>query len=80
MDSSKWSGRRYKRWFDALISERKEIEMYTPQELRHTRGTLLYKQTRDIYAVSRFLGHSSAKVTEKIYMHDDVEDLRSHLK
>lgn len=64
MDSSKWSGRRYRRWFNEQKKEY-DIEIYPPYKLRHTRGTLLYKQTGDIYAVSRVLGHSSVKVTEK---------------
>ena len=53
---------------------------YTPHELRHTRGSLLYKATGDIYAVSRFLGHSSVKVTEQIYVHVDAEDIRKQLQ
>lgn len=79
LDSSKWSGRRYKKWFDALCKKYPDMPRYTPHELRHTRGSLLYKATGDIYAVSRFLGHSSVKVTEMIYIHIDVEDLRKQL-
>lgn len=79
LDSSKWSDRRYLKWFENLCREHPEIEIYTPHELRHTRGSLLYKATGDIYAVSRFLGHSSVKVTEQIYVHVNVEDLRKQL-
>ena len=80
LDSSKWSGRRYKKWFDALCKEYPDMPRYTPHELRHTRGSLLYKSTGDIYAVSRFLGHASVTITERIYVHVDVEDLRNQLK
>jgi integrase len=35
--------------------------------LRKTAGAWYYLATRDIFATSRFLGHSSVKVTEKHY-------------
>lgn len=79
IDAARYNHGKYSTWFRAFQKEH-NIEKYTPHELRHTRGTLLYKDTGDIYAVSRFLGHSSVSVTEKIYVHDDVEDLRGHLK
>lgn len=43
-------------------------------ELRHTCGTLLYNETRDIYLVSRFLGHSDISITTKIYVHSNLQD------
>ena len=48
----------------------------TPHELRHTCGTLLYDQTKDIYAVKMFLGHSSVETTAAYYIDDDVELIR----
>ncbi len=80
LDSSKWSGRRYRRWFEKFRAEHPDVEIYTPHELRHTRGTILYRKTGDIYAVSRFLGHSSVKITEQIYVHVGVDDLRKSLQ
>ena len=56
------------------------IPKLTMHELRHTCGTLLYDSTKDIYAVSKYMGHSSVRVTEKYYMHEDTDMLRSHLK
>ena len=46
----------------------------SPHELRHTCGTLLYKETKDIYHVSRFLGHSDISITTKIYVHSEFQD------
>lgn len=57
----------------------KGIRRLSPHELRHTCGTLLYEKTNDIYAVSKFLGHADVNITTKIYVHDDVEMLRSAL-
>ncbi len=43
------------------------IENASPHTLRKTAGSLYYLATRDIFATSRFLGHSSVSVTEKHY-------------
>ncbi|MDD4124691.1 MAG: tyrosine-type recombinase/integrase [Eubacteriales bacterium] len=55
------------------------IMKLTPHELRHTCGTLLYARTKDIYAVSKYLGHSSIEITAKLYVHDSAELLRLNL-
>lgn len=51
----------------------------SPHELRHTCGTLLYEQTKDIYFVSRFLGHSDIGITTKIYVHSEMQDEKIHV-
>lgn len=70
--------------YDPLIEEIRRdhpnIPKLTMHELRHTCGTLLYDSTKDIYAVSKYMGHSSVRVTEKYYMHEDTDMLRNHLK
>jgi len=46
-------------------------------DLRRTAGERLYRATGDIYAVSRFLGHTSVERTQAYYVHiqpDDVEE------
>lgn len=43
------------------------IKNASTQTLRKTAGAWYYVATRDIFATSRFLGHSSVKVTEKHY-------------
>lgn len=61
-----------KKYVDELNTE-KHI---TPHSLRHSRAThLLNKSNNDIYAVSKFLGHSSVKTTE-IYLHNDLNMLK----
>lgn len=78
MDSSHWSQHRYKTYMTRAASELK-IPFLTPHEIRHTCGTILYSNTGNIFAVSRFLGHSSVNITEQIYVHESVEDLRNQL-
>lgn len=56
-----------------------DLPVLTPHEYRHTCGTLLYRRTKNIYAVSKFLGHSDVVITTKIYVHNDVESLRADL-
>lgn len=51
----------------------------TPHELRHTCGTLLYEDTKDIYHVSKFLGHSDIGITTKTYVHSDMTQKPIHL-
>lgn len=56
-----------------------QIPILNPHELRHTCGTLLYAKTKNIFAVSKFLGHASVDITARIYVHNDVEVLRDSL-
>ena len=58
---------------------RNKVRRFTPHEYRHTCGTLLYRRTKNIYAVAKFLGHSDVVITTKIYVHNDVEALRADL-
>ena len=51
----------------------------TAHELRHTCGTLLYEDTKDIYYVSRFLGHSDIGITTKTYVHSEMQDEKIHI-
>ena len=51
----------------------------TAHELRHTCGTLLYEDTKDIYYVSKFLGHSDIGITTKTYIHSDFQDKKIHI-
>lgn len=54
-------------------------ERLTAHELRHTCGTLLYEDTKDIYHVSKFLGHSDIGITTKTYIHSDFIDKKIHI-
>lgn len=51
-----------------------KYKQLSAHELRHTCGTLLYQETKDIYYVSRFLGHSDIGITTKTYVHSDLQD------
>lgn len=51
----------------------------TAHELRHTCGTLLYEDTKDIYHVSRFLGHSDIGITTKTYVHSEMQEEKIHI-
>lgn len=51
----------------------------SPHELRHTCGTLLYEETKDIYHVSQFLGHSDIGITTKIYVHSAMKSTPIHV-
>lgn len=70
---------KYQRFMLDLSTKFPDIPTLTPHELRHTCGTLLYKKTKNIYAVSKFLGHSNINITTKIYVHNDVDTLRNDL-
>lgn len=51
----------------------------TAHELRHTCGTLLYQATKDIFYVSRYLGHSDVSITTKIYVHSELQQEEIHI-
>jgi integrase len=72
----KFTTNRYKKFFIDMGIEK----ILTPHECRHTCGTLLYENTHDIYAVSKFLGHTSIQITAKLYVHENPEMLRKALK
>lgn len=79
MNPAYFSKSYYNKFMVDLISAHKELESLTPHELRHTCGTLLYAKTKDIYAVSKYLGHANISITTKLYVHDSPELLRSNL-
>ena len=56
----------------------KELRL-SAHELRHTCGTLLYEDTKDIYYVSKFLGHSDIGITTKTYIHSTFQDSKIHI-
>ena len=48
-------------------------------ELRHTYGTMLYKFHTPLEAIAKTMGHANLEITRKIYVHDDVEDVRERI-
>ena len=80
-----FAAKRYKTFWNHYTQtlseeERRKFSVLSPHELRHTCGTLLYKRTGDIYAVSKYLGHASVDITARLYVHSDVDSLRNRLK
>ena len=52
-------------------------EPHTPHDCRHTFATLLNDAGANPVSIKRLLGHSSGNdITEKIYTHKDIEQLR----
>ena len=49
------------------LFEQAGIENASTHTLRKTSGSMYYLATRDIFATSRFLGHSNVTVTQKHY-------------
>ena len=58
-------------------SQRSDVR-FTAHVLRHTFATWAYRESRDLYAVSKALGHSELKTTE-IYVYADPESMRPAL-
>lgn len=54
-----------------------ELKLYGAS--RHSFGSILANSGVSIYKVSKLMGHSSVKVTEKYYLHSGVEDLRQDI-
>lgn len=74
-----WRTREYIPFMKELSKEI-NVPALNPHELRHTCGTLLYNKTKNIYAVSKYLGHATVEITAKIYVHNDLETFRESLK
>jgi integrase len=64
-------------WVGTLVT-RSLPEVWTTHTLRHRFATALYRATRDIYLVQRFLGHSRPETTQSYVLVAD-EDLQEGL-
>jgi integrase/recombinase XerD len=45
--------------------------------LRHSFGTYVYGQTKDIVGVQRVMGHTDSRTTEKYYVHTQLDMIRN---
>lgn len=52
----------------------------TAHELRHTYGTYLRRHGADIYSISKILGHKDITVTARIYVHNEIQELRKAVR
>ena len=73
-----WS-QKLKRLMRKLHAEHIEIPVVTAHELRHTYGTYLRRHGADIYTIQKLLGHKDINVTAEIYVHNELDTLRSVL-
>lgn len=78
--ASNFTKNKYNTFFKDYLNYNPAGRKLNPHMLRHTCGTLLYSKTKDIYAVSRFLGHANVNITTKYYVTPDVEVLRNKLE
>ena len=53
---------------------------HKPHETRHTFVTLAKKYNVDEYVLKRIVGHSIKDITEKVYTHRDIENLRQEIE
>lgn len=76
---AKFTHLRYDKFFKEIHEMGCKVPRYAPHEMRHTCGTLMYERTGDIYAVSKYLGHSNVNITATLYVHESPELLRKKL-
>lgn len=55
-------------------------EQHSFHDARHSFATLLDSANADKLAIKRLMGHASQDITEKIYTHKSIEDLRKELE
>lgn len=66
---------------EALISAGIELSNHTPHDCRHTLASMLSTAGAPEQHIKLILGHSTGSdVTNKVYIHKDVEELRSSIE
>ena len=70
----------YYKVFNQALKAAGIIEPHTPHDCRHTFATLLNNAGANPVAVKKLMGHSSNDLTERIYTHKDIEDLRKEIE
>jgi integrase len=68
-----------RRAYRPLLSRAGLDATFTFHELRHSLGTLARKLGVRVEDVSKALGHASADITQRVYIHADGDDLRDAL-
>lgn len=56
------------------------ITKHTPHDCRHTFASLLNNANANPVAIKRLLGHASNDITEDVYTHKDIDDLRKNIE
>lgn len=70
----------YYKVFNQALKAAGITEPHTPHDCRHTFATLLNNAGANPVAVKKLMGHSSNDITERIYTHKDIEDLRKEIE
>ena len=71
----------YSDTYKKAVSDAGITTYHTPHDCRHTFVTLLSNAGADEICIKRLVGHSSGNnVTEKIYTHKDIEQLRKAIE
>ena len=74
-----WS-RRLAAEMDRMATVHPDLPQLTAHELRHTYGTSLRRHGADIYSIAKILGHKDVEVTARIYVHNELAELRKALR
>lgn len=75
-----WTNNAYQRFCKDLAIDYPEIPILTPHELRHTFGTLLFKEGTDVFTLQRIMGHADIGTTTKFYVHDSFDDIKRNIR
>ncbi len=66
--------------FNPMLSELGIDKTLTPHTTRHTFSTILKRKNADDFYRKRLLGHASGNVTDDVYTHADINDLRKNIE
>jgi len=58
-----------------LIMEQLQLE-HKPHDCRHTFATLMDNAGANKLSIKRIMGHASSDITDKVYTHKDIEELK----
>lgn len=62
------------RW--KIIMEQLEMTDHRPHDCRHTFATLMDNAGANKLSIKRIMGHASKDITDKVYTHKDIEELK----
>lgn len=81
MQQNNWDKRHRISFMDDMARHfNNAVPVLTAHELRHTFGTLLRARGVDIYTIQKVMGHSDIRVTADIYVHNDIEILKTAMQ
>jgi len=69
-----------KTYFNNILRRNNIDEGYTLHTFRHYASTKMVNSGVDVYAVSKYIGHSSVRTTEDIYLHVGFNYIRDKIK